>query len=76
MTSEKHFDALKAMRSDWMTVDALVFELGSAVTCVRRFLARGMAHGFIVSRKAKKSEGRNGPAATEYTLAKVWGGLG
>lgn len=74
MTADKMFEASKALRSQWMTAEALVFETAASVPSIRRFLRAGLAHGFLVSRQADKPEGKCGYAPTEYTVSKVWGG--
>lgn len=74
MTADKMMEASKALRSQWLTAEALVFEVGASVPSTRRYLRAGMAHGFLVSRQADKPEGKCGCAPAEYTVSKAWGG--
>lgn len=75
MTADKMLEASKALRSQWLTAEALVFECGASVPSIRRYLRAGMAHGFLVSRQADKPEGKCGYAPAEFAVSKSWGGI-
>jgi hypothetical protein len=76
MTADAMMETLKALRSQWLTAEALVFEVGSTLPVIRRLLSAGMQHGVLVSRQQHKPPGKSGFAAAEYTLSSKWGGQG
>ena len=63
-------DLMKALRSEWLTVDGLVKSSGLSEQTTRKWVEELEAQGFIV---ARKPAGRR--VAREFTLSAYWGGV-
>jgi len=63
-------DLMKALRSEWLTVEGLVKSSGLSEQTTRKWVEELEAQGFIVARKPAGVR-----MAREFTLSAYWGGV-
>lgn len=68
-------EALKAMRSEWLTIDQVLVEARSTPNTTKVWLAELIAQGIVRSKLGTKPEGRGGPPPSLYAVTKEWGGV-
>lgn len=68
-------EALKSMRSEWLTIDQVRVEARSTPNTTKVWLAELIAQGIVRSKLGEKREGRVGPVPSLYAVTREWGGV-
>lgn len=75
MNAAAFCEALKAMRSNWLTIEQIRQEARSTPNTTRLWIAELVAQGVLHTRTGEKADDRNGFAPAVYAVTKEWGGV-